>query len=523
MSRFLAAIVAAFFVSIASVSALAQGTVLQRGAMTPGHVPVYQGQGGVMDAGKSDGTCALNFNCGVTDLPIVNSGQGLAAYSAQVSTGTQSSLKYGFDGAGNGLISFSGSGKKLYFSVNGVTTQFSLSGIQTSNQFYVNGATGSNLNDCRTTATACRTINGAIAVAATFSAGGLSQVINIAAGTYAETVFATSQPLGALNSTINQTMISLAGASSSTTTITGDGVTCGTIVATNNAIIGLQGLRLNGNAAACQSTLFAQQGGIINIFSDVVFGPASQQHMHAESSGSEIQIWNSYSVNGNAQYHWAAVSGATILGNGSWGTATITATTISAAWALADSGGVIYMGGGLYSGNPATEPYVALRNGTITNFGSAFPGGNGYGEIHSGGRYSPPTAACLGGSGGICPAAAAPTGLGTGGTIAVLGSTRSGVATITAGSSGTGSAGIFTVFFDTTATGDRLTFTGGASAPCVLGLGDGTGIWQSGSVAKVVGQPTNPYGLNIGWFDGGATTLSTGSTYFISWICQSDF
>ena len=109
--------------------------------------------------------------------------------------------------------------------------------------------------------------------------------VSIAEGTYNETVHAYGARLGAGN----WPMLTLRGAGKSTI-IAGNGRECATVVANLPGVVSLTQLLLTGTAMDCQSSVFAQLGGIINIYDGVTFGPASQQDVHSESAGSQVQF-----------------------------------------------------------------------------------------------------------------------------------------------------------------------------------------------------------------------------------------
>ena len=116
--------------------------------------------------------------------------------------------------------------------------------------------------------------------------GGTSSTdyISIAAGTYHETVGVYT---GRLGPAVNWPMITLSGAGPSTI-LAGDGKGCATVVANMPGVLNLRNLTLTATANPCQSSIFAQLGGIINVYEGVTFGTANQQDVHSESSGSQV-------------------------------------------------------------------------------------------------------------------------------------------------------------------------------------------------------------------------------------------
>ena len=109
MRKFKAAALAAFLLFCAAVQvAHAQGAMPWYGAATVGHVAVVNGSGGLVtglrDAGTVGGGCALNYNCGISDLPLIPQSPGdlngvfqpLGIYDNQVSTGNYHSWLTGY-------------------------------------------------------------------------------------------------------------------------------------------------------------------------------------------------------------------------------------------------------------------------------------------------------------------------------------------------------------------------------------------------------------------------------------------
>lgn len=129
MNRLTAALYgAAFSLSLLPGFALGQGAMQGYGSFTPQHLVMYAGQGQFIDAGgptTAGGTPANNVNAGTlpSGLGIANSGQGLVLYSGYAS-GSYSFWKEGFDGSGNGLLTFGtvgGSTPTLTLSVNNLS------------------------------------------------------------------------------------------------------------------------------------------------------------------------------------------------------------------------------------------------------------------------------------------------------------------------------------------------------------------------------------------------------------------
>jgi hypothetical protein len=184
-------------------------------------------------------------------------------------------------------------------------------GITRAPVFYVtSGNDHGGKNSCLLSGDPCATIGQAVWQYYQLPWYGSDQYVSVGACTWNETI-SVSSPLFAAPSQVGATIspqLYLKGAGSDGTTIAGSGEDCGTIIATyGGSMVGVEALTLTANATACQSALFAQEGGVINVYLDVKFGAASQQHMHVEETGSQIEIWAPYTVMGGAAHHWGSL------------------------------------------------------------------------------------------------------------------------------------------------------------------------------------------------------------------------
>lgn len=182
-----------------------------------------------------------------------------------------------------------------------------LSGITAPVRVYV-APNGSNSNPC-TSSAPCATLQHALTVGTKLlNTGGESLYIKMAAGAYTQSFFVNGPLTGMVNSAPNPDgsntqagQVVVEGDGSASTTLTG-GAYCGTIVSSNSANVAVRALKVNGNAVACQSTLFGQMLGMLHILDDVDFGPASIEHIHLEN-GAQLQAWFSYKISGDALRH----------------------------------------------------------------------------------------------------------------------------------------------------------------------------------------------------------------------------
>ncbi len=248
-----------------------------------------------------------------------------------------------------------------------------LSGIVSRSTHHVYVATtGNDSSDCLTAGTACATITHAVSIGASTAATTLE--VDLAAGAYTESVFISGNLIGAINSApipngtnVQPGQVMLAGAGSASTTLNGNASNCGVIVSSNYAIVGVRAMTLNGNGNACQSTLFAQINGIINIYDDVNFGPASVEQIHIENSGSQVQAWYSYTISGGAVRHINASNGLFIHSAFPSGVITLTGTpNFSDAFASASENGTVQFNTGVtFSGAATGKRFHVYRNGVI--------------------------------------------------------------------------------------------------------------------------------------------------------------
>ena len=170
------------------------------------------------------------------------------------------------------------------------------------------GTAGAGANFCVVQANPCLTEKQVGYAVSRFDVAGGNAQVNFGSGNWHEDFFANNELRGATNfgnnpapwPTPSKGQLILSGNGAANTTLSGSGGLCATIAASFGAIIGVRQMTITGNATGCQSSLFAQEGGIINGYDGVVLGAASQEQAHSEDPGSEIQFWNCPTFAGNA-------------------------------------------------------------------------------------------------------------------------------------------------------------------------------------------------------------------------------
>ncbi|MDP9092669.1 MAG: Ig-like domain-containing protein [Actinomycetota bacterium] len=197
--------------------------------------------------------------------------------------------------------------------VSGTAGVPSADAAATSDTLYVD-ASGSDANSCAVSQQPCQTVSRGVAQATAGLSNGYSDaVVNIAAGTYAETVIVPVIPSGKT--------LSLVGAGAASTTINAGGQ--GPVIAVRGGVVSLNGVTLTGGARASGG------GGIVSV--------------------GTLTIMNS-TITGNTSVGRSPGYGGGIL---NYGGLTVTASTIS--------GNTASIGGGVYNIGSAT-----ITNSTVS-------------------------------------------------------------------------------------------------------------------------------------------------------------
>jgi len=246
--------------------------------------------------------------------------------------------------------------------------------------FYVaNG--GVDTGSCQVSTAPCATLNYVTSQALQTPADGQIEVINMAAGSgWNESVAVTgSAPNDGTVGHNNQLIFDGGGP---TTVWNGPTNSCGVLVANAGANVSVENMTMEAEGSTCQSVLFAQLGGLIQVYSGITFGPTYQQMMHAEGSGSQIEVWNSFNVAGGAGSLVGVISGALIEFNPTGIDVTFSGTSaFNGPLISASVNGIVYLGSGLtFSGAMSGQSYGVSLNATIFTDGagcSIIPGSPG--------------------------------------------------------------------------------------------------------------------------------------------------
>lgn len=147
----------------------------------------------------------------------------------------------------------------------------------------------------------------------------------------------------------------------------GSANSCGTLVVNGGANVVVSNFQIRGTGSSCQSSLYAQVGGIIQIWTGMTFGGASSAQINCENSASTIVAFSDYTIINGASFHIATVGGCSV------GIGTITVTiqngpTFITFISVSDNS-VVDLDQTVFSGPvDGTTQYYATRNGVIDTF-----------------------------------------------------------------------------------------------------------------------------------------------------------
>jgi hypothetical protein len=209
---------------------------------------------------------------------------GLGTYSA-IYTLTRTSILASSNGGA--VVSLSGGNKQVYITQPAIQASWPRERLTVSRTYYV-ATTGSNLNDGLTAGTPFLTIQKAVDVVAAIDKSIYTVVIQLADGTYAESVNLLA---GVGSATV---VIKGNAATPSNVHVNATGVAFGIYAPTTYQI---QDMKISATSI-CLNT--GVKGALLN-FSNVVFGTAGNYHMQA--SGGTIQAVGNYSIVGSASIH----------------------------------------------------------------------------------------------------------------------------------------------------------------------------------------------------------------------------
>lgn len=308
-----------------------------------------------------------------------------------------------------------------------------------------NAAATDSGNLCLVSTLPCKTIQHAFATCNQFllTNDGFGQHVNIAAGTYNESVYA-NLPMVAFPGTNGVATFGCTLTATGSVTITGDGVNACTICVTNSGVIvGLQGnpgtLTITATRIAGQSGLFVQIGGEATVYNGVVFGAANGAQIDVEDNPSQIQFFTSaYTITGNSTCAIAIADAGEVKFNGSQ-TVTFSGTpTFSDATACIDGAGILKLNGGTaFSGGLGGGSKFDLRGGgkiysqQAAVAASALPGVASTSTMTGNSVASPESIITNASPSVVC------TGLGASGTAAfIFGDSRAGILQLTPNGAG---------------------------------------------------------------------------------------
>lgn len=168
--------------------------------------------------------------------------------------------------------------------------------------FYVS-MTGVDAGPCTSPLAPGRTIGYVAALAMQNTTPGLATV-NIGPGTWDESVNINGDPPSYPNARSGPfpPWVGLLFQGDGNTTVWGPDAgcdaQCGALIANGGANVGIRNLALRTYHKACQSALYAQLGGHIHVFDNVLAMEMRAAFAHAEDVGSYVQFWNDVSILG---------------------------------------------------------------------------------------------------------------------------------------------------------------------------------------------------------------------------------
>ena len=254
------------------------------------------------------------------------------------------------------------------------------------NQFYVSKS-GTDSGSCTQSSSPCLTINYGVSRAISSCTGGAQVVVNLGTGVWDETLnVQNTSPCSGTNGGNSQLVIS--GNGSSNTLWNGANNQCGTLIANSGANVAIENLEIRGSQNVCQSALYAQLGGLIQVYGGVDFDGVEVAHLYCEGAGSQVQIWNNYTVSGSYNMYAHADAGGNCLIEWNPGGIVVTfsgSVTASNYFAASDNG-TIFLDGPTFSPgySSAGSTCRATLNGVVDSGGnlSRLPG---TGSVTSGG------------------------------------------------------------------------------------------------------------------------------------------
>ena len=216
-----------------------------------------------------------------------------------------------------------------------------------------------------------------------YNLNGYTATIQLADGTYAGGLIASSMPLAVPGTS----SVIIQGNAGTPANVLLSVSSANAIETTGPVGIVVQNMKLQSTGAS--NLLFASNGANIS-FTNLVFGAVTGSDSHiVATNGGSITATGNYAISAGAYAHWSALNGGNIL-LASGITVTITGTpAFSNAFAIASNVGNISAVSTTFSGSATGQRYTAVLNGVIytNNAGSTYLPGNSGGATANGGIY----------------------------------------------------------------------------------------------------------------------------------------
>jgi hypothetical protein len=371
-------------------------TASQTWALTGVYSPAMA-TGSYNDFDPGAGTTIVRFNPPVGGYVITGIAGGfdgrrlfllnVSAYPVQLYAGAQGSAVanrfFSFNGwswtlgIGQGIwVQYDGAAQVWRAEVNGMET------LQTARTYYVNAATGDDVNNSGLTAASpLKTIQQALSWVYKKNLNYFGVLIQLADGSYPGT-FTLNGPVTGLAGpgqlTIQGNMTTPANVVLNNTT------SAATMTALNCAMVAIQGVSFQGTYNS-NFLIYITTRAIVN-YGTCIFGPGLS-HI-AVTSGGVAQCTGNYTINGNAAYHFQVNSGSSLVTCTSR-TITVTGNPTFSTFALIDWLANLICSASTFTGAATGTRYAASANSVImTNVGGAnfFPGSVA-GTVATGAQY----------------------------------------------------------------------------------------------------------------------------------------
>jgi hypothetical protein len=241
--------------------------------------------------------------------------------------------------------------------------------VLTGNRTYYVRTTGSDSNDGLCSGAAFLTIMKAINVCKTIDFNGYTVTIDVGSGTFYGQVTG-----GVMVGQAGYANLVISGAGSGSTTVTYDGLHEGTFFPDGVGVkYTIQNMTITGTGSGSSgAAVTAFHGAYVRIGADVVIGQTGWFGLLAFGPGATVWLDSGITFSADTGYAFGALTGASLIGNGTqtWalGTRTLTATL------YASEGAAIRLNGVSFTGTVTGLQYTVNVNGTINAGGATIPG-----------------------------------------------------------------------------------------------------------------------------------------------------